>query len=1430
MATATLPDSIERQLLTLDRQVRDATFSRGISRLALIVPLVLGIFLALDWIIGLGTSLRFGLLAVWLTLTVAVLWREVLRPLFRPPSLAELAALVERQHPELKERLTSLVELQHHDAPGASPVMRELLARQTSRVVEQIDLTDAAPAIRSPGTALLAMAALLLVLCPFAFFPADYGLLWARLFAPWGNFQWGSTQLVVIDGDRVVAKGSDVPIQVELHSRRKAAQPDVNQQTVWLHWTDDVGIEDSRRLERDVETGRFATTLPRVTKGLKFHATTSDARSQEHQIRVADPPVIASLRLQIDPPAYTGLPAQTLDGAEGEVRAVERSRVTLAMQFSESVEKAELVWPIPLEAATGDAAATQAPKTERVIPLRMASDQKSASVEALALASGPFAIRIRNRVGLGNTDPARSLVIDPDLPPAISLDGTEEPISIRPDDRHAVTAQIQDDYGLAAVELHLETSTGIKRVIPVPADGLKDRSITREFAIDAADFELTPGQAITYRVHAVDNRPIPAAQETWTRLRTLMIEVKSADNPDKELADRQQDLSDQIEQLRKELAENKQSLQELHQKTEDESLKQKNSDKSEELAKLEQKQADLSERLRQLAAELDERELTEKLAERVQQLADQDLADARKKLQQAAQGESRDQLQPLSQAIDKLSKVDKALQAIDQQLAELNRLEKDLQQLEQLARNTDRLAEQLDQLDQQSRDSADQKSDQVDSQPLPPNGEKPADLETPPAAAKVENESAAAEREQQRKKLNGDAQKLSQDLAELLKKHPELLDAARRDQQQRLEDLARQADELAKPQERLARAFERAAEDAPASAQRPSNETAASEKNELEAAANADGPGNNVNQPADPDSGNADRKPDAVASPPQGKAPASGDQEVEGAEKAVRLQQRLAQDAIRQALELAQQDGLDSKATKAATDFARQAADAARQAETGDLKQAARQGQQAAEAASQAEKELSNPAVPADPRADRAGELARQQRELSEELDQLSKSEAAQQAAQKQGQRQLADAAQALSEQLEQAARNLETAPLNAQRSAEAASKARQATDDAQRAMRQAFEAAQAEDPQRAAEQAGKAAQQLQQAAQEAQRVPQQPESNPAVPEELGTRVAQAAQQLKRAQDALSTEPQAGQPQAGQPQAGQPQAGQPQAGQPQAGQPQAGQPQAGQPQAGQPQAGQPQAGQPQAGQSQAGQSQAGQPQAGQSQAGQSQAGQPQAGQPQAGQPQAGQPQAGQPQAGGADQGTPSANGTLDGDSKTAPPKPGMSESGQPGGQPAQAGPDGSGDEGEPGASPQKEPPSALAQSAEQFRRAADLLRRAARQNGDSQGPGKPGQQPGPASGDLAEMAGDPGEPGEPVQPGGAAGTGAGNESDADLKQLEGELKKHGQRNWGKLPGQLRTEILQGANKKPRPEYARQIKSYFEEIAKPATRETLPPQK
>ncbi|MBC8114222.1 MAG: hypothetical protein H7062_07585, partial [Candidatus Saccharimonas sp.] len=217
MATAQLPESIERPLLALDRQVRDAVFTRGISRLALVVAVGLAACLVADWLLCLSGSVRGGLLAVWGLVVGLFAWHQVLRPMWRPLSLAELAALIEGQHPELKERLTSLIEFRTTGAaPGASRLMRELMAKQTVKAVERLDLSEAAPTNRSPRMAFAAVVACFLLFAPFLGDSHGYGLLWARFFAPWGNFNWGSIQLLVPEGDQVVAKGTDVPIRIEV--------------------------------------------------------------------------------------------------------------------------------------------------------------------------------------------------------------------------------------------------------------------------------------------------------------------------------------------------------------------------------------------------------------------------------------------------------------------------------------------------------------------------------------------------------------------------------------------------------------------------------------------------------------------------------------------------------------------------------------------------------------------------------------------------------------------------------------------------------------------------------------------------------------------------------------------------------------------------------------------------------------------------------------------------------------------------------------------------------------------------------------------------------------------------------------------------------------------------------------------------------------
>ena len=117
---------------------------------------------------------------------------------------------------------------------------------------------------------------------------------------------------------------------------------------------------------------------------------------------------------------------------------------------------------------------------------------------------------------------------------------------------------------------------------------------------------------------------------------------------------------------------------------------------------------------------------------------------------------------------------------------------------------------------------------------------------------------------------------------------------------------------------------------------------------------------------------------------------------------------------------------------------------------------------------------------------------------------------------------------------------------------------------------------------------------------------------------------------------------------------------------------------------------------------------------------------------------------------------------------------------------------------------QGQPPAAGQAASEAMQRAAQAMRTAAR---SAPGKGEAGDEP---------TAGE----GSPLDP---KSTPAGVVA-ADLSQLQAMVRQKTGRNWGELPGHLRTEILQLSQGKYRDDYARLIQLYFKEIAADAASE------
>lgn len=465
-----------------------------------------------------------------------------------------------------------------------------------------------------------------------------------------------------------------------------------------------------------------------------------------------------------------------------------------------------------------------------------------------------------------------------------------------------------------------------------------------------------------------------------------------------------------------------------------------------------------------------------------------------------------------------------------------------------------------------------------------------------------------------------------------------------------------------------------------------------------------------------------------------------------------------------QAAQLALQSAQRAGAESAATQAAAESAQQSAQAET-----AARGGQfdQAASEAANAQQaaaasaEALQESAPA--LADRARQLAEQQQQMAEAFEQLENSPAQRAAAQQAQQEQLAAQADQVAQALDELAEQLGAQPLDLQQQGQQASSAQQAAQQGQQSASQAAQNMQAGNQGQAAQAAQQAADALREAAQQAADNATPSSNSSPVPGGFAAQIADAIRQLQQAQQQL-TQATADLSQAVQ------LAAQPNS-----------------------ETGEPAGGASEPGatalDAATGEAAAAQPPSGDS---------PSNGEPAQGQPSQGDP-AGQP-----------------GDSPSPSNAASDNQSGQQSGQPTPGTP---GSAGQPSSSQGNQPGQqtqqrngALAEAADALQQAAEMLSDAAQQlaadgsqSDDNQG--QSNQQP------------------SSQQPG-LGNSGTGSFADGEIKgPLDTELKRRAMKNWGKLSGNLKTEILQSSQRKANGDYAKLIKLYFEELAKAGQAET-----
>ncbi len=546
-ALARMPQ-LERLLTAVRRRATALVLARACGALLAASSAALGFAWLADRVLGAPRPLRLALTLGLALALVYLTWRLAGAWLLRRPARAELALLVERAHPELRELFVSAVDFERTsaarsavDAEQPRAPAEELALR--ARVCAQADerARGLAPAsvlpTRTRALELLAGVALaaLVVLLARAH-PLETGIFAERLLG--GTRAWpqatalafelelpeGAAPALEREGvlELRLARGSDLGVAV----RAQGAVPD----EVELHFESG----EVQPLAR-AGAGLFRASLRGLQQPLEFWAVGGDERDGYPRVRidVLDPPDVERLAIAIEPPAYTGASARLEFDRDVEVLAGSRLAFHVLprpaharghVRVLPADERIELApRPFPAAAAAESGAAATANAAPAPPSAATPGEPLGLGFERVADRSLRLRFELNTPDGLSNPDPGLwSVNVVEDRPPQVELyaPGRSE-VKSTPRGALALRLVARDDFGLQRVrwslraaqaeqpsssgELELAARGSLAGAAPSGGSGLREAVASARLELEGLPgAEL--GAQLELRIEAVDGR------------------------------------------------------------------------------------------------------------------------------------------------------------------------------------------------------------------------------------------------------------------------------------------------------------------------------------------------------------------------------------------------------------------------------------------------------------------------------------------------------------------------------------------------------------------------------------------------------------------------------------------------------------------------------------------------------------------------------------------------------------------------------------------------------------------------------------------------------------------------------------------------------------------------------------------------------------
>ena len=507
---------LQTKILDARRVWKRSIFSAGF---AIVLTGIIAVFVGeaiIDWLMPLPSFVRIALLTVGVGVTGYLLYKYLVQPLRAALTLRDIALNVEQNHPDLEDRLVSAIEFGNRES--TDPIEAHMLQRLLEDTTQRVKGIDFKATINHSRTRKhVGIAALVVVGCCVLalLFPTELHTSLLRVLVPWEKTEPVlTTKLTVEPGDARILRGKSLPIHVTV-TGKSADKVVLTYENIQARKTATPETETTQQqinmLQNPDDKRGFAYEIFNIDADIEYYIVANETTSERYTVEVFEMPKVTEISVAYAYPDYTGLKPVVQTGT-GDIQAVVGSQAEIKLTTNKAIQTAAF----SLKSDVKDEALIETPEsaaTQMVI-----SDGNTLTTTVDVIEDGTYTVELLCIDGFNNEIPIEyTIKTIPDGVPEVVIKEPGRDIKTTKLGEVEIIAEATDDYGIAELklmyrigsdelqELTLEASTPDAIIESGATDTVQRRVVDGSYTFYLEEFDLEPGDIISYYAHAIDN-------------------------------------------------------------------------------------------------------------------------------------------------------------------------------------------------------------------------------------------------------------------------------------------------------------------------------------------------------------------------------------------------------------------------------------------------------------------------------------------------------------------------------------------------------------------------------------------------------------------------------------------------------------------------------------------------------------------------------------------------------------------------------------------------------------------------------------------------------------------------------------------------------------------------------------------------------------